>query len=234
MVYIDSSVACIVAREFLEAALFINSYFGAVYLNDKIEASTKKQYYTYMIIALSTGITCALAISLGVGYGLRAAFESGDGMDASIGMEIGEAVSKLIGFFFVVKMMFQVPKWFGISNYEIVSDEEDHTKVTSETLEMAPKTLAFYLFWQFFREMTETGCFVAIAVILSAEAMGSLGPSLGVGLGSAFGVFFIIFMGSSFTAKRFFGIFISLVVQMLGVGLITGSVHSWEEVNEMR
>ena len=212
----------------------LNSYFGAVYLNEKIDVPTKKLYYTYMVSALAIGILCALAISLGVGFGLKAAFESGDGMDAEIGMEVGEAVSKLIGFFFVVKMMFQVPKWFGISNYEIVNDEEDHTKVSSEALEMAPQTLAFYLFWQFFREMTETGCFVAIAVILSAEAMESLGESLGVGLGSAFGVFLIIFIGSSFSAKWFFGIFISVVVEMLGVGLITGSMHSWEEVHEMR
>ena len=136
-----------------------------------------------MIIALVVGISCALAIALGVGFGLKAAFESGNGMDAQLGMEIGEAVSKLIGFFFVVKMMFQVPKWFGISNYEVLDDEEDHTKISSSALEMAPRTLAFYLFWQFFREMTETGCFVAIEVILSDQAYASLGQSLGVGLG---------------------------------------------------
>ena len=51
---------------------------------------------------------------------------------------------------------------------------------------------------------------------------------------SAIGVFLIIFLGSSFTAKRFFGIFISVVIEMLAVGLITGSMHSWEETHEMR
>lgn len=117
-----------------------------------------------------------------------------------------------------------------------MNGEEDHTKISSVALDMPPRALGFVLFWQFFREMTETGCFVAIAVILSAKAMAALGESVSVGLGSAMGVFLIIFIGINYatTMKRYFGIFLSVVVEMLAVGLITGAAHAFEEVHEMR
>ena len=117
MVYIDPSIACIVAREFLEAILFINSYFGAIRVNDVLDSKAKISYYYHMTISLVIGLLFALTISLSVGYGLKAAFESGHGFDAEVGMEAGEAVSKLVGFIFVVKLMFKIPKWFGISKF---------------------------------------------------------------------------------------------------------------------
>lgn len=85
-------------------------------MNEKIDAPAKKLYYYYMLTALAVGIICALAVSLAVGYGLSAAFKSGNGVNAKIGMEVGEGLSKLIGFFFVVKMMFQV-RSAGIKNF---------------------------------------------------------------------------------------------------------------------
>lgn len=249
MTYISSAIACIVARELLEGILFIQSYFGAVSVNELLNDETKHRFYRFMLFALLVALLLAAAISLGVGFGLKAAFESGQASDAEIGMEAGEGVSKLIGFFFVVKMMFQVPKWFGISNFGRIEKQEytkpvDEEAVGASEVEiikevpveevMEEKAMAFSLFWQFFREMTEIGCLVAIEAILSEEAMNSLGESVAVGLGSAIGFFILIWIASSNSSKLFFGIFLSVIVEMLAVGLITGAVHAFEEIAEMK
>lgn len=104
-------------------------------------------------------------------------YHLGEGTDAEIGIETGEGISKLIGFFFVTKMMFKIPKWFGISNYERISGEEynkpndplGNSKADS-ALESA-ETMTFTLYWNVFREMAEAGSFVAIEGFLSSKAM---------------------------------------------------------------
>ena len=101
----------------------------------------------------------------------------GGGHDAEIGIETGEGISKLIGFVFVTKMMFKIPKWFGISNYERVPDEEYNKpndplgNAKADSALESPETMAFTLFWNVFREMAEAGCFVAIEGFLSPKAM---------------------------------------------------------------
>lgn len=57
------------------------------------------------------GGSCGFAISIGglwVGCDLN---------KLQLGIEAGEAVSKLIAAYFVIKLMFKIPKWFGLSNY---------------------------------------------------------------------------------------------------------------------
>lgn len=77
MTYIDSSIASIVARECLEGTMFIFSYFGAVAKNIKMDDTERVKYYKYMSIGVAAGIFCGACVSLGVGFGLKAAFESG-------------------------------------------------------------------------------------------------------------------------------------------------------------
>ena len=105
MVYVSASIACIVARELLEMIMFVCSHFGAVSKSPTIDDATRQSYYKYLSSGIASGILGGLAISLGIGFGLRAVFNSGGGLEAEIGMEAGEAVSKLIGFVFVLKMV---------------------------------------------------------------------------------------------------------------------------------
>ena len=181
-----------------------------------------------------------LSISLGVGFGLKTAFEEGGGLEAEIGLEAGEACSKLIGAFFVTKMMFKIPKWFGISNFGRIENKAydkpndpygnaDNTEVLD-----SKKVMALNLFWNLLREMSETGCFVAIEAFLSVEAMDALGDSVGVGLGCAAGFSILVAYTGVYINGKIFGIVCSVIVEMLAVGLFTGSMHSFEEVREMR
>ena len=198
MTYIDSSIASIVAREFLEGTMFIFSYFGAVAKNCKMEDHERIPYYQYMTGGVLAGVFGGLMVSLGVGFGLKAAFESGmflfhghtsvflvnhlihylgGGLDAEIGIETGEGISKLIGFFFVAKMMLKIPKWFGISNFERIQGEQYNRpndplgNMDVDSVLEAKETMAFTLFWNVFREMAEVGSFVSIEAFLSAKAM---------------------------------------------------------------
>ena len=66
MVFISSSIACIVAREFLEAILFIQSYFGSIFMNDIMDIETKYRYYGFMLVALVVALILATALSIGV------------------------------------------------------------------------------------------------------------------------------------------------------------------------
>jgi len=129
--------------------MFVTSHFGAVSKCEKLEQEEKAEYYKRLVLSSTAGLFCGLAISLGVGFGLKEAFENGGGADAEIGMEAGEGVSKLIGAIFVCKMMFKVPKWFGISNYGRVENEDyvvPNTLAPSDTLDSKEK-LGFNLFW---------------------------------------------------------------------------------------
>jgi len=240
MVYIDSSIACIIARELLEATMFINSFFLAIWKNTKIDNDAKMTYYKYCIFGILSGLTFGAAIAIGVGFGLKSAFQSGDGLEAEVGIEAGEAVSKLIGCFIVIKMMLKAPKWFGISNYGRVENQEYQrpnspmqTHSEEEALE-SEKAIAFTLFWNILREIAEAGCFVAIEVFLSDKAMESLGSSVGVGISAAVGFFLLIVFSTNQSNNLFAAILISVILQMLAVGLFTGSVHAFEEVSELR
>lgn len=239
MTYIDSAIACIVAREFLEATMFITSHFGAVSKNNKLDHEMKMEYYKSLVTAIAAALFGGLAVSLGVGFGLKEAFESDQGLEAEVGMETGEAVSKFIGAVFVTKMMFKMPKWFGITNFERIENEEYQSpntlkKQDIDSLLDDKKGMAFNLFWNLFREMSETGCFVAIEGFLSTKAFHTLGWSVCVGLAASVCTFLLIGMsvnvGNHFTV----GTACSIIVQMLAVGLYTGSAHAFEEVSEMR
>jgi len=236
MSYIDSSIACIVAREFLEGTMFVTSHFGAVLKSEKLEQQDKVEYYKRLTIFSAGGLLCGLAVSLGVGFGLKSAFESGRGFEAEVGMEAGEGVSKLIGAILVCKMMFKMPKWFGISNYGRVENQDyvvPNTLAPSDSLD-SKEQMGFNLFWNIFREMAECGCFVAIEGFLNPKAYHSLGWSVMVGLAAAFATFVIIGLSMKYSQGNTPGIVCSIIVQMLAVGLFTGAAHAFEEVNEMK
>ena len=238
--FISVAIAGIVAREFLEAIMFITSFFGAVINNKTLDANAKIRYYKYMVVGVLCGVLGGLFISLGVGFGLKTAFEEGGGLEAQIGLEAGEACSKFVGFFFVTKMMFKIPKWFGISNFGRVENKAydkpndpygnaDNTKVLD-----SEKVMTLNLFWNLLREMSETGCFVAIEAFLSVESMNALGDSVGVGLGCAAGFSILVAYTGVYINGKIFGVICSVIVEMLAVGLFTGSMHSFEEVRAMR
>jgi len=237
MSYIDAAIACIVAREFLEATMFITSHFNAVRKSSSLDASTKTEYYKALSISGVGGLLSGLAVSLGVGFGLKAAFEEGNGLQAEIGMEAGEAVSKLIGGIFVTKMLFKIPKWFGISNYGRVDGEEyerPNTLVVSSKNELEAKdVMSFNLYWNIFREMAEAGCFVAIEGFVNPKAFNTLGYSVLVGLAASVGTFAIMGISMNYGNNVGVGITCAIIVQMLATGLLTGSAHAFEEVAEL-
>lgn len=237
--FISVSIAGIVAREFLEAIMFITSFFGAVSNNESMDEATRMVYYKYMATGVTSGILGGLAISLSFAFALKAVFEGGGGEDAEIGLEAGEAVSKLIGAIFVTKMMFKIPKWFGISNFGRVADQvydkpnDPYGNADPRNVLDSEKTMALNLFWNLLREMAETGCFVAIEVFLSAESKAALGDSVGVGLGCAAGFSILVAFTGTYINGKVFGVICSVIVEMLVVGLFTGSMHAFEEVHEM-
>jgi len=236
MTYIDSSIACIVAREFLEGTMFITSHFGAVTKCAKLEQEQKVEYYRRFLLSSAGGLFCGLAVSLGVGFGLKTAFENGEGTEAEVGMEAGEGASKLIGAILVCKMMFKMPKWFGISNYGRIENQEyviPNTIVPDDVLDSKEK-MGFNLFWNIFREMAECGSFVAIEGFLNPRAFNTLGWSVSVGLAASFATFIIIGLSMKYSTGHVAGVTCSIIIQMLAVGLFTGAAHAFEEVHEMK
>lgn len=229
---VNAAVACIIAREMLEGIMFISSHAGAVY-KSSIDESKKTSYYMWIAYGVGAGLLCGLAISLGVGFGLQSIND--EGLDeAEVGIEAGEGVSKLIGFFFVTKMMLKLPQWFGISNFK--GEGKKILSVDSTTAEgnaANEKEFAFSLFWNILRESAETGCFVSIEYFISQNARKTLNASVVTGVFSAVGFSLIWAFGNYFVSVKNFAILSSIIIQMLAVGLFTGACHAFEEVHEM-
>lgn len=240
MVFVSSSIACIIARELLEMIMFVCSHFGAVSKSTTIDDATRHSYYKYLSIGIASGILGGLAISLGIGFGLRAIFNSGGSLEAEVGMEAGEAVSKLIGFVFVLKMMFKLPKWFGISNYgrienqEYVRPNDPLGSHSAETALDSKMSMSLSLFWNTLRETAEAGGFTCIEAFLSSRTMHNIVPSVGIGCVAAFGFSLLMFISFKYGTALSVGIASSVIVEMLAIGLITGAEHSFEEISEMR
>lgn len=233
---VNAPVACIVAREMLEGIMFVSSHTGAVY-KSQLSTLRKIEYYKYITFGSIAGLLCGLAISLGVGFGLASLSEKGI-EDAELGMEAGEAVSKLIGFFFVTKMMFKLPQWFNISNFVGPKkaiprgQTSENGESTDESIEFGtPIDFFFNLFWNILRESAETGCFVSVEVFLSLDAKNTLDASVITGVFTAIGFSLIWGYGSMFMSVKPFAILAAVVIEMLAVGLFTGSVHAFEEVH---
>ena len=106
-VYIDAGVACIIARELLEGTMFTFSHVGTVMKNNDIDDAQKRVYYIEMGAGVVCGIIGGFLIAIGFGFGLTSISSL---EDADIGIEMGEGLSKLLGAYFVAKMMLKIPK----------------------------------------------------------------------------------------------------------------------------
>ena len=106
---IDSAVACIIARELAEGALFVMSHFGAVIKHPNLSQQEKLHYLKAMVPAVISGVVLGAVISIAVGFGIARATSSLNSV--SYGVELGEAISKLIGAYFVAKLSLKIPKW---------------------------------------------------------------------------------------------------------------------------
>jgi len=132
-------------------------------------------------------------------------------------------------------MMLKIPQWFGISTFNGPMKSIPKGNIESaadENIEFgSPKDFFFNLFWNVMRESAEAGCFVAIEVFLSDDAKQTLGASIVTGLFTAIGFSLLWGVGGLFMSVKPFAILAAVVIQMLAVGLFTGSVHAFEEVH---
>jgi high-affinity Fe2+/Pb2+ permease len=201
-----------------------------------------------MIIAcmggLFLGFLGGTIISLAVGYSIASAIEEHE-EKVDGGVEAGEGASKLIAFFFVLKLALKLPRWFGISNYQDDSSKHTETAVEDTTTDIesddkAPEDskldsrwyLASSLFWNALRESTEAGVFVGLIVLLAEDEM-DLGASIGVGIAGAAGAAIIMGLGAKYVSQLGFGVLSTVLASLLAVGLITGSVRAFEEVYDI-
>ena len=238
---IDSTVACIIARELAEGTMFVASHFGAVVKNSYLSKEEKQHYLNALVPGLICGVFTGGAISIGVGFILSKAIGSLD--SAENGLELGEAISKTIGAWFVTKMTLKIPQWFGISNYhaptkptnsqnqtDLDLENENKIEINQNTTLESRLTMAFSLFWNSLRETTEGGVLTAMTALLSKNSMDSLGPSVAVGAGSALILGGGMALGAKYISPRGFGIAAATLAELLAIGLITGAVRSFEEV----
>lgn len=112
---VDSTIVCIIARELLEATMFVTSHVGAVKLTLSLDDQEKARYVRSMWLGLAGGFIGGTAISLAVGFSLADALHKVDSI--SNGVEAGEGASKCIAAFFVSSLAIKLPQWFGFSNY---------------------------------------------------------------------------------------------------------------------
>jgi hypothetical protein len=229
---IDSTVACIIARELLEGAMFATSHIGAVTKNTGLSPQEKENYLKRLIPALACGVITGGIISVAVGFSVAQAIGSLD--TVANGVEAGEGASKAIGAFFVSSLTLKIPQWFGISNYHKHLPETD---IENQNAENPPinaigsrMALSMSLFWNTLRESTEGGVLTALAVLLSKNSMAALGPSIGVGAGSALVVGGGLALGAKYVSPKAFGITSACIAELLTIGLVTGAVRSFEQV----
>lgn len=225
---IDIAITVITAREVFEGAMFTISHLGAVLKSpdDILTKEEKKSYTKWIIGGLIAGLISGLVISMVVGFTLMGVREGLEGVTQNLdnAFELGEGLSKLIGAIFVIPLCLKIPKWFGISNF--VDDKENKVE--------GKKTMATSMFWNVLRETGECGAFIAMVVVASPATMSDLGPSVGVGIGSALLAGGIIATGAKFISAKGFAIGGAVICQLLAMGLLTGAVHSFEEFHEAR
>lgn len=204
--------------------MFVVSHFGAVAKNENLDRDEKRSYCYWMAGGLACGFLGGFAISIGVGMALAKALS--DENSVSGGVEAGEGASKLLAFFFVAALALKLPQWFGISNYRenrTEGEPEGKTGVIS-----SKRMMTASLFWNSLREATEGGIFTAIIVVLS-NGLHDLGPSVAVGVASAFVAFVVMALGSKYISAKGFAITGVVIMSALSVGLITGASRSFEE-----
>ena len=239
MVAIESSVACIIARELAEGFFFTTSHIGMVLKTEALPSTEKRSYIIGLVTAIIGGLTIGAVISLAVGFSLQKAL--GDHLDdVSNGVEAGEAASKLVAFWFVYSLALKIPKWFGISNFVKESERptQSRTEVDLSAVEKpsdkfeSVQALSMSLFWNILRESTEGGVLTSLTIVLAAGGMDSWPESVGVGIASAVILGGGLAIGAKYVSRHGFGIVATAIIQMLAVGLITGATRSFEEVYE--
>jgi hypothetical protein len=218
---IDSAVACIIARELFEASLFIGSHFGSILKNQNLPWEQKSYYLKRMVPATAGGMVLGAAISLGVGYGIKSAVDSLD--TVSNGVELGEGLSKAIGFWFVTKMALKLPSQFGIRKIRGAALDPAQELALESAL-----SLSASLFGNTLREFAEGGILTALTVILSEQSMARLGPSVGVGVGAAVVLGGGFMAGARYISPKLFGVVATVISATLAVGLGTGAIRSFE------
>ncbi len=228
---IDSTVACIIARELSEAAMFGASHLGAVIKNPGLTLDEKRSYLKRLVPAIACGVLTGGVISIAVGFSVAQAVGNLD--TVANGVEAGEGASKTIGAFFVTKMTLKIPKWFGISNYHEPAREgdlENQAGANQQAVIGSRLAMAMSLFWNTLREATEGGTLTALAALLSKNSMDALGPSVGVGAASAIVLGGGMGLGAKYVSPKGFGIAATGLAELLAIGLVTGAVRSFEEV----
>lgn len=250
--YIDSGIACIIARELAEGALFITSHIGAVLKNPVLSYEKKKYYLWGLIPAVVIGTLSGLIISIAVGFSIARAIGQLEAAEEAV--EVGEAVSKTIAAFFVIDMTLKIPSWFGISKSSPeISDavpeklsqsakvDELHTTPmdleknvavgVAEKVDLGSRfSLSMSLFWNTLRESTEGGILTAFAALLSQKSMHSLGESIGVGIAAAVILGGGLALGGKYVSQQVFGIMATIIGLLLSMGLVAGATRSFEEV----
>jgi len=232
MVAIQSSVACIIAREVAEGFFFTTSHVGMVLKTDTLPATEKRRYLIGLATGVLSGLIAGSVIAIAVGFSLEKAL--GNQLDTvSNGVEAGEAASKLIASWFVASLALKIPKWFGISNFVRNSDKPVNSQVEKATEKFeSVEALALSLFWNVLREATEGGILTALAIVLAEGGMESWPESVGVGVAAAVVLGGGLAVGAKYVSKHVFGIAAVVIIGFLSVGLITGAARSFEEVYE--
>ena len=113
---IDASITFIIAREIIEAIMFITTHIGAVMKHPSLSKEERSHYLWRLIPALLAGFTSGLIVTLAVIIPLSTEVNRLQGVSA--GIEIGEGVSRGIAAFFVADLALKLPKWFGFSNFK--------------------------------------------------------------------------------------------------------------------
>ena len=111
---VNSAIACIIAREVIEAITFIVSHIGAVVKNPNMTPEQRSYYLKRLVPAVLGGFLGGIVVTVCVAVPLAhlAAL-----LNVQDGVDIGEGVSKTVASIFVVDMTIKLPVWFGISNY---------------------------------------------------------------------------------------------------------------------
>lgn len=225
---LNGTIVALIAREFIEGAMFIMTHVGAIMHVTSLSFTDKMYYLRAMLAGILTGLLLGILVSLAVGYSLKVAIHDEEGVD--YGVEGFEAVSKLIGAIVVSSLTLKLPRWFGMSNFQY---ETNKKVIDSENIE-SRYVMAMSLFWNILRETIEAGVICAVIIVLEEEAMEegkeSWPESIVVGAAVAVGVGGFLALGAKYVSTKGFGLIAIFISQLLAVGLWTGSAHAFEEI----
>jgi high-affinity iron transporter len=209
----DIGVAAIVARECFEGALIIGQYRSLIRKSDlKLEEKSTK--YKVVNKAAIFASLFAIVVCACVGFGLAIAGKDLDKATA----EIIEGVSKIVAGLCIGQLSLKIPKWMGLYG----------NKKNKDASVLADGSLYFNVSWNLFREIGEIGVFL-IPFFLS-------GRLLAIGVSSIAGVVIALVLGllleilNRTMDTKSLGIFSTILVAWLAVGLFTGGWHELEEV----